>query len=57
MTTNCSLSDSAESGPLSKDIFDVGSCSNADWKHIAERKLTCKGNNVYQVITNEASGS
>ncbi|BDP36859.1 MULTISPECIES: glycosidase [Vibrio] len=57
MMTNCSLPDSAESGPLSKDIFVVGSFPNADWKHTAERKLTYKGNNVYQVIADEVSGN
>lgn len=57
MMTNCRLPDSAESGPLSKDIFVVGSFPNADWKHVAERKLTYKGSNVYQVVTDEVSGN
>lgn len=57
MMTNCDLPDSSDAGPLSKDIFVVGSFPNADWKHVAERKLTYKGNNIYQVITTEETGS
>ena len=37
-------------------IFVVGSFPNADWKHIVQRKLTYKGNNVYQVVTDEVAG-
>ena len=44
MMTNCALPDSAELGPLSKDIFVVGSFPNVDWKHVVQRKLTYKGN-------------
>lgn len=57
MMTNCALSDSAESGPLSQDIFVVGNFPNADWKHVSERKLNYKGNNIYQVVTDEVSGN
>lgn len=57
MMTNCDLPDSADVGPLSKDIFVVGTFPNADWKHVAERKLTYKGSNIYQVITSEETGS
>ena len=56
MMTNCALPDSAELGPLSKDIFVVGSFPNADWKHVVQRKLTYKGNKVYQVVTDEVAG-
>ncbi|MGR5420931.1 glycosidase [Vibrio sp. PNB22_4_1] len=55
--TNCALPDSVESGPLSKDIFVVGSFPSADWKHTAERKLIYKGNNIYQVVTEEMPGN
>ncbi len=57
MMTNCSLPDLSESGPLAKEIFVVGSFPNADWKHVAERKLTYKGNNIYQVVTSEVTGN
>ncbi|MFN1619461.1 glycosidase [Vibrio rotiferianus] len=56
MMTNCNLPDSVENGPLSKDMFVVGSFPNADWKHVAERKLAYKGHNIYQVVTDEVPG-
>ncbi len=57
MMMNCSLADSSDSGPLSKAIFVVGSFPNADWKHVDERQFTYKGNNIYQVVTDEVTGS
>ncbi len=57
LMADCSLPDSAESGPLSKEIYVVGSFPGAKWKHVKERKLAYKGNNIYQLVVDEAAGS
>ncbi len=56
LMSDCSLPNSAEAGPLSKEIYVVGSFPGANWKHVAERKLAYKGNNIYQIVIEEAAG-
>lgn len=53
----CDNPDSMAKGPISKPLFVVGTFADSDWKHVPQRKYTYKGNNFYQVVTQEKSGS
>ncbi|MGY0615220.1 glycosidase [Vibrio sp. FJH11] len=53
----CDNPDSAESGPIKKPLFVVGSFADSDWKHVPQRQYSYKGNNFYQAVTQEKSGS
>ncbi len=54
--TSCDVPDAAEQGPLAEDIYVVGTFPGANWKHIDDRKLSHKGNNVYQAVISENTG-
>ncbi|MEZ9514259.1 glycosidase [Vibrio splendidus] len=53
----CDNPDSTAKGPISKLLFVVGTFVDSDWKHVTQRKYTYKGNNFYQVVTQEKVGS
>ena len=53
----CDNPDSVEKGPIKKPLFVVGSFSDSDWKHVPQRQYSYKGNNIYQAVTQEKSGS
>ena len=52
----CDKPDSTAKGPISKPLFVVGTFVDSDWKHVPQRKYTYKGNNFYQVVTQEKVG-
>ncbi|USD67580.1 alpha-amylase family glycosyl hydrolase [Vibrio sp. SCSIO 43136] len=51
----CDNPDVSGSGPISSQLYVVG--ETTDWKHLDERRLTYKGQNVYQLVINENAGS
>ncbi|MDR9828142.1 glycosidase [Vibrio sp. FNV 38] len=55
MMSNCALPNVNEAGPINETLFVVGTFS--DWKHIPEREYNYKGDNLYQVVTNETAGN
>ncbi|WP_319534865.1 glycosidase [uncultured Vibrio sp.] len=53
----CDNPDSADKGPIKKPLFVVGTFADSDWKHAPQRQYYYKGNNIYQAVTQEKSGS
>ncbi|CAM2779143.1 hypothetical protein [Vibrio mytili] len=53
----CDNPDSVEAGPIKKPLFVVGSFSDSNWKHVPQRQYSYKGNNIYQAVIQEKSGS
>ncbi len=56
MMMTCDLVDSGEQGPLTEDIYVVGTFPGANWKHVESRKLSYKGDNIYQAVVSENTG-
>ncbi len=54
---SCDNPDSADNGPIKKPLFVVGTFADSDWKHVPQRQYAYKGNNFYQAVTQEKSGS
>ncbi|MFL7866863.1 glycosidase [Vibrio cincinnatiensis] len=54
---SCNNEDIEGKGPISQTLYVVGSFSDSDWKHVDHRKYTYKGNNIYQVVTEEKVGT
>ncbi|SON52426.1 alpha-amylase family glycosyl hydrolase [Vibrio tapetis] len=48
---------SDEAGPVSNALYVVGDFSDSNWKHVEGRKLTHRGNGVYQMTFTEKPGS
>lgn len=53
----CDRPDSEVKGPIKKSLFVVGTFSDSDWKHVPQRQYTYKGNNIYQVVSEEKVGT
>ncbi|MBR9786830.1 MAG: glycosidase [Vibrionaceae bacterium] len=53
----CDNPDGADKGPIKKPLFVVGTFADSDWKHVPQRQYSYKGNNIYQAVTQEKSGS
>ncbi|MEE1675238.1 alpha-amylase family glycosyl hydrolase [Agarivorans aestuarii] len=52
---DCTLGDVA-GGSLTNDTFLRGSWSDSNWEAVSARKFNHKGNDLYQVVINEAPG-
>ncbi len=47
----------SEAGPVSSKLYVVGNFADSGWKHKEGRAFTYRGDNTYQVVTNEKPGS
>ena len=53
----CDNPDSQEAAPFASTLYLVGDFSDSNWKHKANRAYHYKGNNTYQVVTQEKRGA
>lgn len=54
--SDCSLPDSGDAGPITRSLYVVGSFPDAAWLHVPGRKMTYKGNGIYQAVVMEVAG-
>ncbi|MGR5092306.1 glycosidase [Vibrio maritimus] len=52
----CDAPTVADKGPVSKQLFVVGTFADSNWKHVDGRKFEHKGNGLYQAVIDEKPG-
>lgn len=53
---DCSLPDAGDKGPVGKSLYVVGTFADATWIHVPGRKMSYKGNGIYQAVIEEQAG-
>lgn len=45
-----------DTGPIKKALYVVGTFPGASWLHVPARKMSYKGNGIYQLVNDEKAG-
>lgn len=53
---NCNLPDAAENGPIRPPMYVTGTFSDGQWMHQEHRRMSYKGDGIYQVIMENEAG-
>lgn len=53
---NCNLPNAADNGPIRPPMYVTGTFSDGQWMHQEHRRMSYKGNGIYQVIMENEAG-